>query len=231
MLRILHASYRLMKSAFSFLLFLALSAVCVRADWTCHTELAVVTLPKKEAATLLPDLRDDAKIEAAFLKLEQFVQKGTAQMLAKLAAQGASGTMVKAEQVQQIPYETEWERPDTVGGGKVPAVVLRPLSFEKLDVGVLFSSEATAANDGRVIRLKLEHSHVRLLGWTEFEAARLPDNSKIAVKQPRVAVNSGTCEIVMASGSRTLLGVYAVPEKPDEVEIFLLRTWTTPNPK
>jgi hypothetical protein len=73
-----------------------------------------------------------------------------------------------------------------------------------------------------------DHSHLRLLGWSEVEAARLPDNSKVTIKLPRFAVDRGASEFVMAAGTRTLLGVHPVPEKPDEVELFILRAWTTP---
>lgn len=220
-----------MKFAIRFLAALALGIFSAQAEWTIHTEPTVVVLPKKEVASLLPDLRDDAKIEVAFAKIEQLVEQGTGRMEATLVAKGASGTKAEAKQVEEVSYATEWDRPEPVGGGKVPAVAVKPSGFETRGVGVSFSSEATSSDDGRLLRLKLEHSHVRLLGWSETEAARLPDNSKVTIKQPRFAINRGAGEIAMLAGTRTLLGVYAVPEKPDDTEIFILRAWTTPTAK
>ncbi len=220
-----------MKFAIQFIATFLLGVFCARANWNVHTELTVVVLPKMEAANLLPDLRDDAKIEAAFAKVEQLVEKGTARLEARLATKSDSGTKAEAKQVEELSYATEWDQPEPIGGGKVPAVAVNPSSFEKRDVGVLFSSEATASADGSVIRLKLDHSHVRFLGWKEFEAARLPDNSKVTIKEPRFAANRGTSELAIPKGSRTLLGTYAVPEKPAETEIFVLRAWTTPTAK
>jgi len=81
-----------MKFAIQFIATFLFGVFCARADWTVHTELTVVTLPKMEAANLLPDLRDDARIEAAFAKIEQLVEKGTARLEARLATKSESGT-------------------------------------------------------------------------------------------------------------------------------------------
>lgn len=220
-----------MKRVFPVFIIFLLTAVCARAEWMIHTELQVVILPKKDAAALMPELRDDAKIDAAFTKVEQLVKTGEARLEAKLIGKGASGTKLEAKQVEEVRYATEWDQPEPIGGGKVPAVAVQPTSFEVREVGLLFSAESTASEDGRVLRMKVEHSHVRMLGWTEFEAARLPDNSTVTIKQPRFSVERGGAEIAMASGSRTLLGIHAVPEKPNKLELFILRAWTTPTAK
>ena len=125
-------------------------------------------------------------------------------------------------------YASEWNPAEPVGDGKVPVVALNPTTFEVREVGVRFSAETEVSPDGQTLRLKTDESHVRLIGWSEVEAARLPDDSKVTLKQPQFSISRHAGSISLKSGSRTLLGVHAVPGKPDEVELFILRGWTTP---
>ncbi len=140
-----------MKRVFPVSIILLLTAMCARAEWMIHTELQVVVLPKKDAAALMPELRDDAKIDEAFTKVEQLVEKREARLEAKLIGKGASGTKLEAKQVEEVRYATEWDQPEPIGGGKVPAVAVNPTGFEVRDAGVLFSAESGTGDDGRSI--------------------------------------------------------------------------------
>ena len=198
------------------------------ADWSIHTEFYVVTLAKKQAAALMPELRDDAKIDAAFAKLESLVTAGEAHAVATLTGRCDAGGKLESKQVDEVRYASEWAPAKPVGDGKVPAVALNPTTFEVREVGVRFSAESAVSPDGQTLRLKTEESHVRLIGWSEVEAARLPDDSKVTLKQPQFSISRHAGSISLKSGKRTLLGVHAVPGKPDEVELFILRGWTMP---
>lgn len=216
---------------FQAIMLLFLATGFSRGEWTAHTELQVFVLPSADARLLLPELSDDGKIEAALAKVNQLVEKGRASITATQVGSGVTGTNIATKQVEHVRFGIEWEAPEPLGTGKLSGYFLLPSNSDLREVGVLFFAETEASEDGRVLRMTVEHSHVRLLGWSETEAARLPDNSKIAIKQPRFAISRGKGEIAMASGSRTLLGVYSVPGKPDEMEIFILKAWMTPTAK
>ena len=220
-----------MKTLFPLLISICAAVHTAWADWSIHTEFYVVTLAKKQAAALMPELRDDAKIEAAFAKLESLVTAGEAHTVATLTGRCDAGGKLESKQVDEVRYASEWEPAKPVGDGKVPAVALNPSTFDVREVGVRFSAETEVSTDGQTLRLKTEESHVRLIGWSEVEAARLPDDSKVTLKQPQFSISRHAGSISLKSGKRTLLGVHAVPGKPDEVELFILRGWTTPTAK
>ena len=216
---------------FQAIMLLFLATVFARGEWMAHTELQVFVLPSADARLLLPELSDEGKIEAAVVKLNQLVEKGRTSLAATLVGSGVAGTNIAAKQVEEVRYGIEWDPPEPLGAGKLSGYFLLPSNSDLREVGVLFFAATKASEDGRVLRMTVDHSHVRLLGWSETEAARLPDNSKVAIKQPRFAISRGEGEIAMASGSRTLLGVYPVPGKPGEMEIFILKAWMTPTAK
>src|SRR5687768_10975944 len=58
----------------------------VAKRWVVIGECQMVILPQKEALSLLPDLLDEKKIEAAYAQVQTMIQAGRATQVAKLVA-------------------------------------------------------------------------------------------------------------------------------------------------
>jgi hypothetical protein len=111
---------------------------------------------------------------------------------------------------------------------KDPPIAYAINTFETRLVGIQFGGEVSVSADGRRLLIDAVSSHTWLPKWDEFEVGRLSNNEKILVKQPRFSVATSSSQLGLNSGERTLLSIHRVPESKGEMELFLLRAWTTP---
>ncbi len=236
------APYRMQRLLITLFVLLSVFAVAVEpSDWTVHTEFRVVVLPQKDALALLQELRDAAKADGAWVKIDALIANHTATLAALLIGDGESGAQIESRQVEEVRYATEFEAPSIVEQtttGKTVSVAPRDrvysnaaTTFEGRNVGAEIKLTPTVSADGKSIAALAMTSHVRLLGWTEIEQAQLPDGRKLTIKQPKFAVADSRSQIGFQSGERLLLGIHVVPESPGMMELFLFRGWTTPKGK
>src|SRR4051812_2996266 len=109
-------------------------------------ECKMVLLPVKLAVGLIPELSDDAKVSAAFLKLQGMLERGEATLAANLVSQGSERQRVESSSVLEIRYGTEFDPPqlpdrfpsDAAAIQALknwPAVAITPTSFETRNTG------------------------------------------------------------------------------------------------
>ena len=146
------------------------------------------------------------------------------------------GEKIEVHQGEIVEYPTEFSPPLPIGNPEAtkaapkPALGIGfgPTAFEARQTGVLLAADAAASADGKRITITATPEHVWMLGWQDFEQGRLANNEKIIIKQPRFASVKTTGTFAVRTGERTLLSIHCVPEHEKEMELFILRAWTTP---
>ena len=203
--------------------------------WKIHVELQVITLPAKNALALLPELSDETTMPAAWKKLEAMLADERAKVGAVLLVE-THGEKVETHQGEIVRYPTEFSPPVAIENPEATKAAPRqglgigfgPTAFDARQTGVLLSTDATWWQDGKHITITATLEHVWMLGWQDFEQGRFANNEKILIKQPRFASVKTTGTFPVLSGERTLLSIHRVPEREKEMELFILRAWTTP---
>ncbi|MEI7820963.1 MAG: hypothetical protein WCK55_08605 [Verrucomicrobiota bacterium] len=213
--------------------------------WKIHVELQAITLPAKDALALLPELSDGTTMPAAWKKLEAMLAEERAKVVAlllgdtifeKIFGIATPGAKIEAHQGEIVEFPTEFspplpiENPETAKAAPKPALGIGfgPTAFASRQTGVLLAADAAASTDGKHITITATLEHVWMLGWQDFEQGRLANNEKILIKQPRFSSVKTAGTFAVLSGERTLLSIHRVPEREREMEIFILRAWTTP---
>jgi hypothetical protein len=216
-----------------------------RAKWRVHVELHVVRLAEKKAFGLLPELRDEKKVQGAWEKLEKMIAAREAKLEASPGGVTEDGDAIKVWEGEEVKYPIEFEMPqlmeradaqkrETVAGepkGGKNAVANAPVSFaattfETRNVGLEFSGAVSASRDGKRVEVESEINRTWLKQWDEFEVGRLANNEKILIKQPRISSVKSQMQLRLESGERVLLSVHRVPGTKEEMELILLRVWT-----
>ncbi len=214
----------------------------LRADqprWNVVAECQMVTLPQKAALALLPELNEDAKIEAAFAKLQAMIERKEATLVAALIAKATDGERAVVESMEekryasayappQLPPPTAADKPDLLKAW--PLVGITPTDFESRNLGVTLEVEPKVLEGGRVLSVNVVPIHARLLRWERFEAGKLPNGEHLAIEQPQFGVAKDNCTLLLRNGQRVLLGVHKVPDAADTLELFLFKVTATPAP-
>ena len=206
--------------------------------WKIHLQLHAITLPAKDALALLPELSDEKSMPAAWTKIEALLAGEKAKVAAVLLGE-THGEKIEAHQGEDVRYPSEFSPPSPIenpaGEKAAPkqnvGFAFLAAAFDVRKTGVMLTADAAASADGKRITIIATPEHVWMLGWQDFEQGRLANNEKIIIKQPRFAAVKTTGTFAVLSGERTLLSIHRVPEHEDEMELFILRTWTTPIPR
>lgn len=217
-----------------------------RPKWRVHVELHVVRLGEKKAFGLLPELRDEKKIQGAWEKLEKMIAAGEAKLEASPGGVTEDGNSIKVWEGEEVKYPIEFEMPQLMeraesqkkeaavvpgkkGGANAGAnapVSFPVTTFETRNVGLEFSGAVSASRDGKRVEVESETNRVWLKQWDDFEVGRLANNEKILIKQPRFSSVKSQMQLRLESGERMLLSVHRVPGTKEEMELILLRVWT-----
>ena len=232
-----------MKSLLLFLLaVLPLAAQDDARKWRVHSELQVITLPEKAAIALLPELRDEGKIEGAWKRIEVMLAEGGATLVAAPIVVANSDEKGEVKQGEEVRYGTEFSSPqviepapkpgDTTPPGKDKALgtAYGPTAFDTRHVGITLTVEAAVSGDGQTLDVTVKAEHVWHLGWVEFESGQTLSGEKIKLKQPKFASAKADSFLTVRSGERTLLSFHRVPGEQGRMELFLLRVWTAARP-
>jgi len=230
----------------SFLLFLlAVLPLAAQDDarkWRVHSELQVITLPEKAAIALLPELRDEGKIEGAWKRIEAMIAEGGAMLIATPTVVASSDEKGEAKQAEEVRYGSEFISPQLIEPAPKPGdtappnkdkalgIAYGPAAFEMREVGITFTAEAAVSGDGQTLDVTVKSEHTWHLGWAEFESGQTLSGEKIKLQQPKFASVKADSFLTMRSGERTLLSVHRVPGEQGRMEFFLLRAWTAACP-
>ena len=83
-------------------------------DWRIHVEFHAITLPEKKALALLPELRDETTIAAAWAKLEAMIAKDGSKVFGVLIGETTGGEKIEVRQGEEVRYATEFSPPSVI---------------------------------------------------------------------------------------------------------------------
>ena len=205
------------------------------ARWNVTAECQMVVLSQKAALALLPDLNNEAKIGAAFAKIQAMIEKGDAQLVANLLAKSLDGHKATAESIEELKYPTEWDPPQLPDMAQIPKEkiieVLKawplagatPTAFETRNVGAMLEGSTAVFGDGKWLDVEITPQHIRFLRWNNYEIGVLPNGKHIGIDQPHFHTLKNTASVRLRNGQRILLGVHRLPPPDTAFELFLLR--------
>jgi hypothetical protein len=205
--------------------------------WNLISECQMIVLPQKVAWAMVPDLSDDEKIEAAWAKIQQMIDRGEATLVANLSVRSEPGARAVAESIEELRYAVEFTPPilpdslpkdlkASVALKSWPLVGITPTAFETRNIGATMELEATASNDGQWVSVAVVPQHVRFLRFTKTDAGVLASGEHLNVEQPYFSTMKSTISMHLRSGQRVMLGMHKVPDDDNKVELFFFRVRT-----
>lgn len=224
----------------------ALAAPVGPNDWTAspniRIEIQIVAIPEPLSVAFINEMKDKTKIEAAYVKVQDLLAKGTAKLIGWPMAITRSGQRAIIEAIHEIRYATEYA-PPTVGVNPdvaadaevkvepkldVTALAGLPSAFETRNAGVTLEVEPVLGPDMKTIDLNIVPQHVRLKGFEKVTLEGAAGRTKTIVEQPRFDTMKVTTSVTMLSGHRLLLGVFRTDDPPKHFEFFILKVETVP---
>lgn len=192
----------------------AASTPTPQAKWNVRVEVFMVALPEEKALALLPDLRDDAKIEAACTQLLDAVKRKEARLTGYPVVYSNDGQRARSATSAEKIYPTQYD--DSAS----------PTNFEKRNMGPELDVECRASANGEWIQLTVEIQRTELLQFEPYEVApkegRLPK-----VDQPLFFCAKDTQQLALHNGQRVLIGVHKLVKQEGDMELFILQATAT----
>lgn len=205
--------------------------------WNVRVEVLMVSMPQDKALSLLPDLRDQNKAEAAFTQILNLISLKEATLLGYPMVVTGSGQRAVSEVTEEKRYPTEFgplPAPGGSKGGKAPeqnldvdADISLPTAFETRNLGVTLEVEATVSENGDWIALSVGPQRVALLGFDSYDAVKTQDGRVGKVDQPRFFSTRTTTAVRLRNGQLCLLAVNKLPGAESQIELFILRATAT----
>lgn len=193
----------------------------------------MIEVSESRMLALLPELLDEARIEAAGKKLETMITKGEARLTASLLVRTEDATHGVAESVKEFRYPTEFDPPALPRElpkesplevlKSWPVVGITPTSFETRNVGARLEMDPVIRAHGARIYVKAVPEHVRFLRWDKFEAGVLANGKRLTVEQPLFFAAKTTLSMEFRNGEMVLVGVHKLSEPPGSFELVFLR--------
>jgi hypothetical protein len=199
-----------------------------------RAECQMIIVPQADALAMLPELQDEARIEAAFERLRGLIGLGGADLAAELVIRGNLGVKSVAETIEEFRYGSEFEPPQLPSevpkenAAEVlkqwPLVGITPTAFETRNVGQTLELEVTREKDRGPLLVSAVAQHVRFLRWVKIDGGRMSNGERLSVEQPIFHSMKTQSQFPVRSGERVLLGFHRVPEaKVPSFEFFLFR--------
>lgn len=203
-------------------------------------EATVMRISLTDAMPLLPQLHDPDLSEKALLQIDSLVARGKGTVVGVPVLATRSGRLASAMTAEEIRHSTEMDPhsmhqnfsvprfPPAVppGGWRIPPTVYWvPVNFETRNVGVALQCEPKISAGS--IELAVSLSHTELLGFRRFALGKERAGLAKFHFEPAFRVVETASTILVANGTRTLLGVHLLGTPASTVEIHTLRATLT----
>ena len=203
--------------------------------WNVRTELLVVDLPQEKALALLPDLRDETKIDGAYVQIIELIQHKEATLVGYPVVQTRSGQKGTSETIDEMIYPTQFQPPVFLSSGATPPfaaaaaagnLMACPTNFEKRNLGVTLEIEPVVGPGGKWIDLNLQPQHVVFEGFDWFETGK-NDKTTASLPQPRFFTTKVSTSFMVRNGQRVLCEMHKLLKPEGQVELFILQATTS----
>jgi hypothetical protein len=199
--------------------------------WNVTAECQMVIVPQKLALSLLSELLDEGRSDAAYGKLQKMIEAGQAEVAAQLVARSSDNDRAVTEAIEELRYATDFDPPSVPQNSEEnpkilkdwPIIGITPTRFETRNVGATLEITVEVRSNANWLYVNAVPQHVRFLRWAKTDAGKLANGEHLYVEQPIFHTMRNKSEFYMKNGQRVLLGAHKVPERPDQMELFLLR--------
>lgn len=202
-------------------------------EWMVTAECRMIVVKEAAMLALMPELLDDAKIEAASAKLDAMLGKGEAQLAASLLVRTSDGVRGVGATIEEFRYPTEFDPPQVPTElpkenplevlKAWPVVGITPTAFETRNMGPSLEIEAVVRPEGAGISVNAVPQHVRFLRWEKYEAGVLANGKHLTVDQPQFFTTKTFFSFDFRNGQVALVGVHKMIEPAGSYELVLLR--------
>jgi hypothetical protein len=196
-------------------------------------ECDMIIVPQADAFALAPELEDDAKIDAAWQRLQQMVQAGTATSVAHPIGYTTMNQRMRIETIEEMRYPGGFEPPEFLKGQLAAAakatkdaahLEAKPVEPETRYIGQTLELEISQERQPGVINVNLVAEHVRFLRWESYDGGRLPNGETFAYRQPVFHSMKSQLGFPMRAGRRILIAMQRVPDSAQPAfELFFFR--------
>lgn len=183
--------------------------------WNVRVEVLMVAMPEEKALSLLPDLRNEATVDATTAALLDtvkrkepgFILTGYPEVMVVAGQEGTAET-----NVEKI-YPTQFE----VDGS--------PTNFEKRNMGPMLQVRAShVSEDGTWIQFDAQASRTELLGFDFYDASPTKDGKSIGkIGEPLFFSSKNSETLTLRNGQRILMGIHKLTKPEGAVELFILQ--------
>jgi len=208
--------------------------------WNVRLELLVVDMPQAKALSLLTDLRDPVKIDAADAEILAAVGRNEATLVGYPVIHVIDGQRGVSEPMLEKRYPTEFSAPLDMGkpvhalpaespppgyppSPQLPANPLHdvsvPTAFETRNVGLTLEAEVHVLKDAKWILLDIVPSHTIL---------HEIDTYVTQLTQPQFICLKSVSEFAVRNGQRTLVSFNKIPEVDNQIEVDIVQAWAEP---
>jgi hypothetical protein len=210
--------------------------------WRVRVEVLMVAPPNVEFLSILPELRDPSKIEAATTKLLEMTTTGEAILTGYPVIYAMSGQRAIAEAIVEKRYPSEFEKPAVPSeidiGRKEPptsgasaGLLALPTTFDTRNTGVTIEIEPTVGHDGKVIEVNMIPQRVEFL-WNEpFYPTQTSTGVAVKIEQPQFQTTKIQTAISVQNGERLLIATQRLEKPAGYTEVFVLQAIATSMPQ
>lgn len=216
-------------------------ATAVEPVGTVKVELQMVAVTPLDALELIPELREERSIEAAFQKLQRMIAKEEAELLGWPIAVARNGTRSVAETAEEVRYPTDFE-PHYLSGivpvepllrldwfsilGGSDWAIMPPNGFETRNSGQTLEIEPAVEENGKRIALSITAQCVRLLRVHEFRGEKALNGIEGVTVRPEFSCYKFTGSLTARNGRWMLLSSSVEQQPKPRAILFLLRAVT-----
>ncbi len=200
-----------------------------QTEWTVCADVQMVSIKPQAALKLLPELVERKTVDAAFVRLQEMIVSGEAELLAWPRVCVRSGVRGVAESFEELISPTDQPPP-----GGTPGPIAQSNnhinefgSFEIRNLGPSLDIEPVVSADGRSISINIHAEFVRLIAMKEFRHREYSWAMKWLIHRPDFASSGVTTTLDVANGPRVLLGSFVVSSPQPRVELFILHATAT----
>ena len=183
--------------------------------WNVRLEVLMVELSEAKALALLPDLRDDTKIDAACAQLLTAVKNKEAKLVGYPVVYSNDGQRASSLTSAEKVYPTQFD-----GSAS-------PTSFEKRNMGPALDAECQVSANGEWIQMTGQIQHVELLQFDPYDVSPRQAGGISKIEQPQFYCARDTQELALHSGQSALVGVHKLVKPEGDMELFILRATAT----
>jgi hypothetical protein len=206
--------------------------------WNVRVEVLMISMPQDKAIELMPELRDEGKIDDAVGQMLAAVKNKEAILTGYPVLTVQNGKRSATDSLAEKRFPTEFNPPETPKGGEMPWEMTanpnpetdfsEPTAFETREMGVSLEASPRVRPDGKWIQLDVLPKQVEWGDFDYYKGWRTASGGVSENYQPQFLTSKINTTVTVRNRRWTLLGVHKVSKPEDYLEVLVLMVTATP---